>query len=86
MRRAVLDQVSDGDHLEAVPFAVADEVGHPRHRPVLVHDLADDAGGGQPGEAGEVDRSLRLPGALQHASGAGAERKDVTRLDDVAWP
>ena len=47
----------------AVPLAVGDEVGHAGHRPVLVHDLADDAGRVQAGEPGEVDGRLGLAGA-----------------------
>ena len=79
----VLDQVLDRDHLDPVPLAVRDQVGHARHRPVLVHDLADDAGGVQARQAREVDRRLGLAGALQHAAGAGAEREDVAGLDEV---
>ena len=41
----VLDQVGDRDHLQPVTGAVRDEVGHPCHRPVVVHDLANDARG-----------------------------------------
>ena len=44
------------------------EVGHARHRAVVAHDLADDAGGLEPGEAREIDRALGLPGAHQHAA------------------
>ena len=61
----------------------ADEVGDAGHRPVVVHDLADDAGGMQPGEPREVDRRLGLARALEHAAAAGAEREDVARLDEV---
>ncbi len=79
----VLDEIGDGDHLHAVVLAVADEVGYAGHRPVLVHDLADDARGIQAGEPGEVDGRLRLAGPLQHAAGLRAEREDVARLDEV---
>ena len=72
---AVLDQVGDRDHLQPVPRAELDEVRHPGHRPVVVHHLADDPGRGEAGEAREVDRGLRLPGALEHAAGAGAQRE-----------
>ena len=40
---AVGDQVGDGDHLQPVARAVALEVAHAGHRPVVVHDLADHA-------------------------------------------
>ncbi len=79
----VLDQVGDGDDLQAVPLAELDEVGHPGHRAVLVHDLADDARGGEPREACEVDGGLGLAGALEHAARACPQREDVARLDEV---
>ena len=80
----VLDEVGDGDHLQAVPLAVRDQVGHARHRPVVVHDLADDAGGVRPGEPREVDGRLGLADALEHAARLRAQREDVARLDEVA--
>ena len=58
---AVVDQVGDRDHLEAVPLAEGHEVGHARHRAVLVHDLADDAGRVRPGEPREIDRASVWP-------------------------
>ena len=60
------DQVGDGDHLQVVPGAVADQVRDTGHRPVLVHHLADHPGRDQAGEPGEVDRRLGLPGSLEH--------------------
>ena len=57
--------------------------GDAGHRPVVVHDLADDAGRVQPREAREVDRRLRLAGALQDAAGPRAQREDVAGLDEV---
>jgi len=80
---AVLDQVGDRDHPQPVLLAVRHEVGHARHRPVLVHDLADDAGRNEPGEPGEVDRRLGLAGPDEHAAVPRAQRKDVARLDEV---
>ena len=68
-----------------------DEVGHAGHRPVLVHDLADDAGRVQPGEPREVDRRLGLADALEHAAAAaraagrrgraGRGRRPSSRVD-----
>jgi hypothetical protein len=78
------DQVGDRDHLEVVALAVGGEVGDAGHRPVVVHDLADDAGGDEPGQAGEVDGGLGLPRALEHAAGLGLQREDVAGLDEVA--
>ena len=45
-----------------------DEIVEPRHRPVVVHDLADHAGGVEPGEPRDVDRRLGMTGANQHAA------------------
>ncbi len=61
----------------------AHEIGDAGHRPVLVHDLADHAGGDKAGEAGEVDRGLRLSGAVEHAAVARPQREDVAGLDEV---
>ena len=83
---AVLDEVGDGDELQAVPLAVADEIGDARHRPVVVHDLADDAARLEAGEPCEVDGRLGLAGALENAAGPGAERLDVPALDEVLRP
>ena len=64
------------------------EVGHARHRAVVVHDLADDAGGLQPGEAREIDRALGLPGAHEHAAALARSGKTwpgVTRSSGRAF-
>ena len=81
---AVGDQVGDRDHAQPVAGAVLDQFGHPRHRAVVVHHLADHAGRVQARQAREVDGRLGLPGALEHAAGAALEREHVARLDEVA--
>src|SRR6185369_223113 len=53
---------------------------------VLAHDLADDPGGIEAREAGEVDGGLGLAGALEHAPASRAEREDVPGLDEVGGP
>ncbi len=80
---AVLDEVGDGDHLQAVPLAVRDQVRDTGHRPVVVHDLADDAARIQAGEPCEVDGGLGLADALEHAAGLRAQREHVARLHEV---
>ena len=80
----VLDQVGDRDHLWLVGGAVLDQVGHAGHRPVVLHDLADDARRDHAGQPGQVDRGLGLAGALEHAAAARAKREDVARLDEVS--
>src|SRR5437773_12511561 len=63
--------------------AVRDEIRDARHRPVLLHDLAHDAGGNQSGKTREVDCGLRLTGTHEHAAVARTQREDVTRLDEI---
>ena len=53
------------------------QVGQARHRAVVVHDLADHAGGRQAREPRQVDGALGLAGAPQHAALARAQREDV---------
>ena len=79
----ILDQVGDGDHPQPVLLAVRHEVRDAGHRPVLVHDLADDAGRDEPGEPREVDRRLGLAGTDEHAAVPRAQRKDVAGLDEI---
>ena len=78
------DQVLDRAELEAVLLAELDEVRHAGHRAVVLHDLADHAGGREPGQPREIDGALGLPRALERPAGAGAQREDVSGLHDVA--
>ena len=80
------DQVGDGDHLQPVLRAVALEVGHARHRAVVVHHLADHAGRVEAREPREVHGRLGLPGALEHAAVLRLQREDVAGLDEVVRP
>ena len=54
------------------------------HRAVGVHHLADHPRRKEAGQTRQVHRPLRLAGADQHAAGAGAQRKDVPRPNQVA--
>ena len=60
-----------------------DEIWQPRHGAVVVHDLADHAGGIEPGEPRDIDGGLGMPGADEHAAILGDQRKDVARRHDV---
>ena len=62
------------------------ELRHPRHGAVVIHDLADDAGGGQAGETGEVHGRLGLAGAHQYAPFARAQGKDMAGPREVLGP
>src|ERR1039458_2676730 len=50
---------------------------------VVARDLADDAGGSEAGETGEIDRGFGLAGADEDSAAAGAEREDVAGPDEV---
>src|SRR6266849_1783131 len=80
----VVDHVPDAEDEQAVPGREFLQIGHARHRSVVVHHLADDAGGDQARQARQVDRSFRLPGAHQHAALARLEREYVPGPHHVA--
>src|ERR1035438_10174223 len=65
---AVADEVGHGDHLEMVAGAKVDQLRYPGHAAVRIHDFADDAGGRETGEAGEVDSAFGLTGTDQYAA------------------
>ena len=74
---AVANQVGHGEKLQPVRAAELRQLRGARHRAVVVHDFADDAGMVQAGDAREVHGSFRLPGAHEHAAIARAQRVDV---------
>ena len=76
---AVADQVVDRDHREAVLVGELAQLGRALHGAVVVDDLDQDAGRGEPGERGQVDRGLGVAAADQHAALAVAQREDVAR-------
>ena len=80
---AIPDEVCNRDHLQAVLGREGLELRAAGHGPVVVHDLADDAGGNQSREPGEVDGRLGVTGTLEHAAGPGAEGEHVPRHRDV---
>ena len=80
---AELDELRDGDHAEPEALLQFDELRQARHGAVLVEDLADHAARVQAGERGQVDRGFGVASALEHAAGAGHEREDVARLDEL---
>jgi hypothetical protein len=80
---AVLDQVGDRTDLEAVLACEHDEIRQPRHRPVVLHDLAQHRRCREAGKAHEIAACLGVAGARQHAARLRDERKDMPRLHDV---
>ena len=57
--------------------AKARSSGGALHGAVVVDDLDQDSGGGQPGQPGQVDGRLGVPAADEHATLAVAQREDV---------
>ena len=82
----VLNQIRDRDHQQLVPLRELRQLRHPRHRAVVVHDFADDAGRIEAGDAREIDGRLGLPGAHEHAAVARLERKHVAGPREVGGP
>ena len=56
------------------------------HRAVVVHDLAQDAARREAGKPGQVDRSLGLAAALEHAARAGPQGEDMAGPDEIGGP
>ena len=83
MRHAIADEFGDGEHLQVVLAAELGKLRNARHGAVVVHDLADDAGGNQSGETREIDRGFGLSGADQHSTFAGAKRKRVAGTREI---
>ena len=64
-------------------FGEAREIGHARHRAVVVHHFADDGRGIEARQLREIDRRFGMAGADEDAAFAGDQRKDVSRRDDI---
>ena len=82
-RQAVLDDLLDRAHLEAVLRADGLQLGHAGHLAVVVDDLDEDRARVQSGQPREIDRSLGLPRAHQHAAVARPQRVDVAGTNEV---
>ena len=78
------DQFVDGDDHEAVLGGEPGEVGAAGHLPIGPDQLAEDAGGGEAGQGGEVDGGLGVAGPAQHPAGAGPQGEDVAGSGEVA--
>ena len=77
------DQVGDGGDLEPVGLREVDEIRQPGHGAVVVHDLADHAGGIKSREPRDIHGSFGVAGAYQHATILGDQREHVARRHDV---
>src|SRR5271156_1675917 len=81
--QAVTDELGDGEHFEAVLGAELLEIGDARHGAVVVHDFADDPGGDEAAETGEIYGGFSLSGADEDAAASGAKREDVSGAGEV---
>ena len=80
------DQVGDGDQREVVVVGEHPQLVAAGHVALVLlrDDLAERAGGGEPGEPGEVDGGLGVPRPAQHAALAGPQRQHVPGPHQVA--
>ena len=69
---AIPDQVPDRDQRQLVASGEAQELPAVRHPSVRRENLAEDARGGEPGEANQVERGFGVPGAAEDAFVRGA--------------
>ena len=79
----VLDQIRDRADLEVVLLREDLELGHARHRPVVVHDLADHAGRRAAGQAREIDDALGLASPYEDAAVPRPQGEDVARTGQI---
>ena len=79
----VLDEVPDGDHLEAVGLGKVRQLWHPRHVAVLVEDLADDPRRVAARQAGEIDRGFRVARPSKDSALHRPQRQDVAGAGQV---
>ena len=66
-----------------MPVGVAAQAVEPLHRSVVGHDFADHAGRIEARQPREIDRGLGLARAHEHAAFARAQRKRVSRPQEV---
>src|ERR1700690_78504 len=86
MLHAVADQFRHRQHHHVVHRAELDQVGHTRHRAVVLHDFANNPRRYHARQARQIDRRFCLPGAHQHSTFAGAQRKNVSWSRQVRGP
>ena len=82
--QAVSHQIGDGGDLEIMDPGKGLQVRHAGHGAVILHDLADHAGGRQPCQAGQIHRALGLPGTHQDPALSGTQGEDMAGTDHVA--
>src|SRR5437879_3448688 len=79
---AILNEIFDRAHLDAVPLAELVQMGQPGHMAVRGQDLADYGGFLQPGEPCQVDASFGVAGTNQDPSLSCTQAGDVPFASD----
>ena len=74
---SICDQVSYRDDLESELIGHGFQPGQPGHRPVVIHDFAQDPGRHEPGKPCQVNDGFRMPGPAEHAAPFRPQREDV---------
>ena len=77
------DQFGDRDALKLLALGKSGKLGPAHHRAVVVHQFGKHADRRQPCEPAEVDASLGVAGAHQHAAFLRHQRKDVTGPHEI---
>ena len=77
------DEIGDRDLLEPVGAGELRHLFAAGHSTVVIDQFADHADRRQVRELAEINRSLGMAGAHQHAAFAGNERKDVAGTDEI---
>ena len=80
---AIGDQVLNAADFQPVLFLELEQLGQPGHRAVLVEDFADDGGGIEARQAGQIDGGLRVTCAPQDATRFALQREDMTGLHKI---
>src|SRR6476620_1592286 len=75
---AIPDQVSHRYHFEIMGFGKFLQLRQPRHRAVLIHDLADHTGWIKTGDSRNVNARFGLPGAHEYSAFFRTQGKDVS--------
>ena len=82
---AIRDQVGNRHQFQVELVREASELRQPRHRPVVIEDLAEHARGVEPRKAAQIHGGFGMSGPLQHAALLRLEREDVPRPGQVGW-
>ena len=65
-------------------FAELEQIGEAGHGAILVENLADDSGGVESGETGQIDAGLGVACAPENASFGTLQGEDMARLTEIA--